>query len=107
MVRVFRDVPNEEAVRIGRNIQSFVEDSLQRALANTTASFTADVFVDADGKVYLIEINKFGGDTGCGSALFHWKRDEEALYAKDSHKVIMRILERATSPVAPDLQEGV
>ncbi len=55
----------------------------------------ADV-VHTEGRVYLVEINLFGGETGCGSSLFHWKRDEPVLYG-DGHEVVCRFLSRTTS----------
>ena len=54
----------------------------------------ADV-VHTEGHVYLVEINLFGGETGCGSALFHWKRDESVLYG-DGKNVVCRFLARST-----------
>lgn len=53
----------------------------------------ADV-VHTHGTVYLVEINLFGGETGCGSSLFHWKRDEHILYS-DGQQVVCRFLSRA------------
>jgi len=52
----------------------------------------ADV-VYTEGRVYLVEINLFGGETGCGSSLFHWKRDEPVLYG-DGKSVVCRFLAR-------------
>ncbi|KAJ3038515.1 cytosolic factor, phosphatidylinositol/phosphatidylcholine transfer protein [Rhizophlyctis rosea] len=78
---------------IGLQIVDFIDGRLLPALgaadgeANT---FVADILC-RDGRVWLIEINKFGGETGCGSALFHWKRDEDILYG-DGKAVVIRFL---------------
>jgi hypothetical protein len=53
-------------------------------------ALVADV-VHTEGCVYLVEINLFGGETGCGSSLFHWKRDEPILYG-DGKNVVCRFL---------------
>lgn len=55
-------------------------------------TLVADV-VHTEGCVYLVEINLFGGETGCGSSLFHWKRDEPVLYG-DGKNVVCRFLAR-------------
>lgn len=55
-------------------------------------ALVADV-VHSEGRVYLVEINLFGGETGCGSSLFHWKRDETVLYG-DGKNVVCRFLAR-------------
>ena len=55
-------------------------------------ALVADV-VHTEGRVYLVEINLFGGETGCGSSLFHWKRDESVLYG-DGKSVVCRFLSR-------------
>lgn len=67
-----------------------------KALANDKhekeITLVADV-VHTGGRVYLVEINLFGGETGCGSSLFHWKRDELVLYG-DGKNVVCRFLAR-------------
>ncbi len=90
-----RDETDEEAEALGNKIVRFLEKQIVDALRNPMATLNADVIVDGDD-VRLIEINAFGGHTGCGSALFHWKRDEGQLYGKcEGQDVSFRILERA------------
>lgn len=55
------------------------------ALSNKSISIVIDVVVI--DKVYLIEFTKFGGETGCGSALFHWVRDFNVLYGRAPPKM--------------------
>ena len=67
-----------------------------KAIANdeheNEIALVADV-VHTDGRVYLVEINLFGGETGCGSSLFNWKVDEHVLYG-DGKNVVCRFLVR-------------
>ena len=46
------------------------------------SGFTFDVVEDtgSDGAVRLIELNDFGGATGCGSCCFQWIKDARVLY---------------------------
>ena len=68
------------------------ESEPQMASEDLEMVLVADL-VYANGQVHLVEINKFGGETGCGSSLFHWKRDEDILYG-DGKEVIGRFLTR-------------
>ncbi|KAI8816863.1 uncharacterized protein EV422DRAFT_272580 [Fimicolochytrium jonesii] len=81
---------------IAECIVGFVEGKVIPVLGKPEASFVADVFVEDEDprhlKSYLIEINKFGGQTGCGSALFHWKRDEDLIYRASGEDVVIRVL---------------
>ncbi|KAI9686444.1 MAG: hypothetical protein M1820_010640 [Bogoriella megaspora] len=55
--------------------------------------FTFDVWVDVkgSGEVQLVELNAFGGETGCGSCLFNWLKDARVLYGCEK-EVEFRIL---------------
>jgi len=68
------------------------QEELQVADDENEIVLVADV-VHTEGRVYLVEINLFGGETGCGSSLFHWKRDESVLYG-DGKSVVCRFLTR-------------
>ena len=80
-------------MKLGEAILEFVEGRLIPALEDgDNVTFVTDVVLAGD-RIWMIEINKFGGETGCGSALFHWKRDEEQLYGHRK-EVIMRFMGR-------------
>ena len=85
-VKAFMDHKPEE---LSARIINFVESEVVPCFNYDQPTFVADVIVDSS--ISLIEINKFGGHTGCGSALFHWKRDEDILYDQTGNTV-MRIL---------------
>ncbi|KAJ3034261.1 hypothetical protein HK097_004567, partial [Rhizophlyctis rosea] len=70
--------------KVGNDVLEFVEGKLIPALdGGEKVTFVTDVVL-VGNQTWMIEINKFGGETGCGSALFHWKRDEEQLYGDGS-----------------------
>lgn len=95
----------DDARRISAEIVEFVEGPrglihhLREKRGGTSQDRDDEVVLVADvvhahGHVYLVEINLFGGETGCGSSLFHWKRDEHILYSDGQH-VVCRFLSRA------------
>ncbi|KAJ3059423.1 hypothetical protein HK102_009994 [Quaeritorhiza haematococci] len=74
----------------------FVEGLVIPALGQGNPSVTVDVIhnPECDNDLRLIEVNPFGGETGCGSGLFHWKRDEAILYNNDKDDVVVRVATR-------------
>ena len=78
-----------------RNPSVQVVEASQEGLAGDENEIVlvADVVHTEGHRVYLVEINLFGGETGCGSSLFHWKRDEPVLYG-DGKSVVCRFLAR-------------
>ncbi|KAI9090863.1 hypothetical protein DFS34DRAFT_342892 [Phlyctochytrium arcticum] len=80
------------AYSLATRIVSFVKLVID-ALPSAQPSIVADVVWndDQEDTISLVEINKFGGQTGCGGALFHWKRDESVLY-NDQPETTFRIL---------------
>ena len=50
--------------------------------------------MDGGRRVALVELNRFGAETGCGSCLFQWIGDAEGLYglkASEDGKVLFRV----------------
>ena len=63
---------------------------------NNSDSFIMDVIINTDHIVKIIEINCFGGETGAGSAGFHWKHDEHILYS-NGENVVFRVFQKPNS----------
>lgn len=83
---------------LGGKIRDFALNAMRTLMeAHRSPSFeTWNVVVDValvEGSPRLIEFTSFGGHTGCGSALFHWKRDEGILYASGSSRTaVFRVI---------------
>ena len=60
-------------------ILAFAGDAWERLRQD---GFVFDVHETKQGAVTLVELNGFGAMTGCGSALFEWIADAEALYGE-------------------------
>ena len=84
--RARHDLSGNPSVHVGESQEELAGDDNELVLV-------ADV-LHTEGSVYLVEINVFGGETGCGSSLFHWKRDEPVLYG-DGKTVVCRFFSRA------------
>jgi len=89
--RCHENVDIQSLINMSNNIYMFIKNNVLTQLENGV-NITIDVMYDWEkSTVYLIEINNFGGHTGCGSALFHWKNDEHILYS-NGNCVEFRIL---------------
>ena len=98
----------ESAIRFAKNIVYFVEVLVLSALATNKTNnisifdkekqtFVIDMIsdnIDDVDSLSMIEINKFGGETGCGSALFNWKKDEKELYNETGDVYIRCLVEK-------------
>jgi hypothetical protein len=65
-------------------------------------SVVMDAAVRADGTVYVIEVNPFGGTYSSGSALFHWIRDMETLHSNGTEVVV-----RLVPNVSPNIELAI
>jgi hypothetical protein len=91
---------SEDALeKLGVRIKNFAMDCVATLLSDSyfdTWTVVVDVVVLGDvsrDSPRLIEFTSFGGHTGCGSALFHWKRDYDALYSGGSTRTtVMRVI---------------
>jgi hypothetical protein len=87
-----------ELEALGGRIRDFSLTAMRTLMeAIESPSFeTWNVVVDValvDSEVRLIEFTSFGGHTGCGSALFHWKHDHAILYASGSTRTaVFRVI---------------
>ncbi len=85
--------------KLGVRIKNFAMDCVTTLLTDSYFdTWTAIVDVAVLGDVAkdsprLIEFTSFGGHGGCGSALFHWKRDYDILYSGGSTRTtVMRVV---------------
>lgn len=90
---IFHNRPDKEITQIAetvmKEIQIIHEEIMSHKLPDELAKllrsqgFTFDVmFEEKTSKCVLIELNSFGTRSGCGSCLFHWLKDEDALYGR-------------------------
>lgn len=81
-----KEIHIDTANTFSNHVINFIEKKLVNALNREDATFVVDIICDDltdEQSISLIEINRFGGETGCGSALFHWKNNEKELYNTD------------------------
>jgi len=70
----------KEKVNIERKVKNFMENFIE-IMKTTLESFVADIVLDNEGKVWIVEVNPFG--ELAGSCLFSWSKDRAILMGEE------------------------
>jgi hypothetical protein len=87
----FNSIPDVQLSHITNNIINYVRTLVITVCPHIrTTDFVADLYVEDDFTIKLVELNSFGYWLASGSALFNWNDDRGKLYGDG--KIYFRIL---------------
>ena len=94
---VFSSMNDEQLASVARCVDNFHRQQVL-PLWDGISSYVMDVeYIAEDNRVQLIELNSFGAELAAASALFHWVRDANKLYASESPCIRVRATQEEES----------
>lgn len=89
---LFQSLNDMELVGLGRKVVEYTLEIINRVKSIGTTSMVADLTVNQDFSLKLIELNSFGYWMCSGGSCFNWNTDREKMYGRLGEKVFFRIV---------------